>query len=128
MKSLEDLEKALEIGLKEWESTIVEKHTKKMGLKVVREVTQKTPVKTGNLKRRWFSRVDKEKGQIVIFVYNDAEYAPHVNYGHRIVKAGKTIGKREGKFMLEDGIETYKQNYMKDDVEEMLSDLRKAMK
>lgn len=128
MKSLEDLERAFRTGLTEWESNILEKRSRIMGHKIVREVKRLTPAPTGNMRRRWFFRIDKESGNILIWVSNDADYAPHVNYGHRIVRARKTVGKVQGRFMLEKGIETYQDTYMKEDVEAMLADLREAMK
>lgn len=128
MKSLEDLEKAFETGLNAWEKEIADKHAGQMGQKVVREVKQITPVgDTGNLRRSWFCKIDKENNQIIIRICNPTEYAPLVNYGHRLVRNGKTVGKVNGKQMLEKGIAEYQKSYMKKDVEAMLKELRKAM-
>ncbi len=128
MKSLEDLEMAFESGLQAWEEEIVKKRAAVMGMKVIREIKRLTPHITGNLKRRWFFRVEMRDGELVIWVSNDAEYAAPVNYGHRIVRGGKTVGKTQGKMMLEKGIQTYKDTYMQQDVEDMLEDLKGAMK
>lgn len=128
MKSLEDLERAFQIGLLEWEENIVKKQAQKMSMKIVREVRRKTNAPTGNLRRRWFGRVEKQKGQIIIYICNDTEYASWVNDGHRIVRGGKTIGMAKGRHMLENGIEIYKKTYLKEDIEEMLDKLRGAMK
>lgn len=128
MKSLEDLEAALERGLSSWEQEIMEKHANRMGHKIVREVKRLTPVNTGNLRRRWFARIDRQSRQIIIWVANDAEYAASVNNGHRVVRAKKTVGFSKGKYMLEKGIQTYQITYMKQDIEEMLKELGKALK
>lgn len=128
MRSLEDLEMALEHGLSAWDNEIVEKHARKMGLKVVKLVKKETPVKTGNLRRRWRARLDREKKQVIIWIENDAEYAEAVNNGHRVVRAKKTVGYAQGWNMLEKGIQTYKTEQMPKDVEAMFDDLRKALK
>ncbi len=127
MKSLEDLEKALERGLNAWENEIVGKQAQQMGLKIVREVKRNTPHISGNLKRRWSSRAEKQEKDIKIYIENDADYAAYVNNGHRIVSGGKTVGFKEGKHMLEEGIASYQNNYMKDDVEQMFNRLKRSM-
>ena len=106
VKSLEDLEDAFENGLRAWEEEIV----------------------TGNLKKRWFFQIEERDGELVIWISNDVEYAAPVNYGHRIVRGGKTVGKTQGKFMLEKGIQVYQDTYMEQDVMDMLNDLKEAMK
>lgn len=128
MKSLEELETAFESGLRAWEEEIVKKRAAAMGMKIIREIKRLTPHITGNLKRRWFFEVEECGGEIVIRISNDAEYAASVNDGHRIVRGGKTVGKTTGKHMLEKGIRTYKDTYMREDVEAMLNDLKGAMK
>lgn len=128
MRSLEDLERAFESGLTVWEKGIVKKRASVMGHKIVREVKRETPVNTGNLRRRWFFRLEERSGEIVIVISNDADYAAAVNNGHRIVRAKKTAGVVKGRHMLEKGIETYQSRYLKTDVEDMLQDLRQAMK
>ena len=107
MKSLEDLEDVFQAGIDAWENDIVYTHASVMGHKIVREIKRLTPVDTGNLRRRWFFRVDKATGDVIIWISNDAEYAPHVNNGHRIVRAKKTVGKTKGRHMLEKGMQEY---------------------
>lgn len=64
-----------------------------------------TPVKTGFLRRMWFTTPTLEiKGGIEKELFNAAEYALYVNNGHRIVRHGKTAGFVKGKFMLEKAI------------------------
>lgn len=128
MKSLEDLEDAFETGLLTWEKEIVKKKAAVMGHKAVREIKRLTKVVTGNLRRRWFFTVEEKDGEIIIWISNDAEYAAPVNYGHRIVRGGKTVGKAQGRFMLEEGIQVYVDAYMQQDIEEMLEELKRAMR
>ncbi len=127
MKSLEDLERAFDRGLNAWESEIVARHAEKMGQKIVREVKRETKVVTGNLRRRWDSRVEKRSGGADIILENDAEYAAPVNDGHRIVRGGKTVGMAAGRHMLEKGIANYQNVYLKDDLQGMVDDLGKKM-
>lgn len=128
MKSLEDLEKAFDRGLNAWESNVLSLDAMQIGQKLVREVKRKTPVKTGNLRRRWDSSVQKGNGDLQIIVSNDAEYAAPVNNGHRVVIHGKERGYKEGHHMLERGISSYQDNYLKDDLEQMINHLNQAMK
>jgi len=126
MRTLEDLEAAFAAGLADWQKTIMVRHARIMGLKLVREAKRLTPVDTGNLRRRWFFRVE-ESGGILIWVMNDAEYAAYVNNGHRIVRGAGTAGFVRGRHMLENAVDCYRENYMRQDVEAMLQDLRRAM-
>lgn len=128
MKSLEDLERAFDRGLNTWEQDIVVSHAEKMAQKVVREVKRETKVRTGNLRRRWDSRVEKKSDGADIILTNDADYAAPVNNGHRIVSHGRTIGYKEGRHMLETGIAAYQNVYMKDDLQAMVDDLGKKMR
>lgn len=128
MKSLEDLERAFDRGLNAWESEIVAKRAEKMGQKIVREVKRETKVVTGNLRRRWDSRVEGRSDGADIIIENDAEYAEPVNNGHRVVRGGKTVGYAEGRHMLEKGISAYQNVYMKDDLQGMVDDLGKKMR
>ena len=127
MRSLEDLEAMFAVGMTSWQKAIVMRHARIIGLKLVREAKKLTPVDTGNLRRHWFFRVE-ETGDIRIWVLNDAEYAAYVNNGHRIVRGGHTAGFVQGKHMLEKAIDAYREKYMKQDVEAMLENLRRAMR
>lgn len=62
-----------------------------------------TKVPGGNLKRNWFTTPIQETASgIQKELYNNVEYAPHVNYGHRVKnKNGEVVGFVKGKFMLE---------------------------
>ena len=111
-----------------WESGIVERHAARMGQKIVREVKRGTNVVSGNLRRRWFSHVEKRSQDTNIIISNDADYAPYVNNGHRIVRGGRTVGMAAGKHMLENGIMLYRENYLADDVRTMLDELKGALR
>lgn len=128
MKSLEDLERAFDRGLDAWQSEIVTEHAKRMGEKIVGEVKRETKVISGNLRRRWDSRVEGRSDGADIIIENDAEYAEPVNNGHRVVRGGKTVGYAEGRHMLEKGISAYQNVYLKDDLQGMVDDLGKKMR
>lgn len=68
MRSLEDLERAFDRGLNAWESGKVLTVAGRMGQKCVREVKRKTPVITGNLRRRWRSSAEKQGNDVVIIL------------------------------------------------------------
>lgn len=60
---------------------------------VLRKVTEKTPVDTGNLKRSWYvTDVQKQGRDYVVFVGSDLDYAKYVEYGHRVGEAGWVNG------------------------------------
>ncbi len=128
MKSLEDLEKAFDRGLSSWERDIVTRRAAVMSTKVVREIKRETPVDTGLLRRTWKSEVKKVDGDVIVVMQNATEYAAHVNNGHRIVIHGKERGYKPGHHMLEKGIRQYQDIYMKDDLQQMIDDLNKAMR
>lgn len=56
---------------------------------------RKKLVDTGNYKRSWRAQVDKRGIETKIECINEAEYASHLEYGHRIVtRTGKDTGKK----------------------------------
>lgn len=59
-------------------------------------------VKTGTLRRNYnFEGVEKSNGEYRLEVYNNIEYAPHVEYGHRIVVYGHWTGRvKRGEYTL----------------------------
>lgn len=58
-------------------------------------------VKTGNYRGSWNADIDKKGRETVIKCINDAEYASHLEYGHRIVtRTGKDTGRKtHGRFV-----------------------------
>lgn len=86
-----------------------------------------TSVDTGNLREAW-KRSTPENGRVD--VYNNTEYAAHVEYGHR-QKVGQyvpAIGKRlkkpfvEGRHMLRDAVQQRRDSFA-EDAEDILKGL-----
>lgn len=83
-----------------------------------------TPVDTGQLRSGW-KRSRAENGRVT--VYNNTEYAAHVEWGHRQEKGRyiPAIGKRlkkpfvEGRHMLRDAV-AESEEYLEDDIAEIL--------
>ena len=70
----------------------------------VKEAKEQTNVISGHMRRSWRSApaIKSAKGEATKTMINTADYAPYVNYGHRIVnKSGETIGWVKGQFILE---------------------------
>lgn len=69
--------------------------------RVFRAIVKNTPVDTGFLRESWNIDDVKKKGSVYeIEISNDVEYASYVEYGHRIVRGGNTLGWKDGVFML----------------------------
>lgn len=78
------------------------------------ETTKETPVDTGYLRENWQSRPARKQGNGYSGSYsNNVFYGLYVNYGHRLVRNGKTIGYVPGFFMLEAGQEHVSRNYQR---------------
>ena len=86
----------------------LQKLVKKCGGKLLRNVKQRTPVDTGQLRRSW----ELEKDDLYVKVFNNTKYGLHVEYGHRIVgRDGKVKGVAEGVYMLKTSFEKTKNNW-----------------
>ena len=69
--------------------------------RVFQATVKNTPVDTGFLRESWNIDDVKKKGSVYeIEISNDVEYAAYVEYGHRIVSGGDTLGWKDGVFML----------------------------
>ena len=98
-----------------------------MGETLVGRVKDLTPVDTGNLRQSW-KRTRPKNGRVE--VYNDTEYASHVEWGHRqkvgryVPAIGKTRKKPfvEGSHMLRDAVAETKETF-KEDMTEILEGL-----
>ncbi len=78
------------------------------------KVKKKTPVDKGTLRRNWQASNAKHFGGVfLIDIYNNTEYAPFIENGHRIKRGGKTVGYRTGVFMLRDAIKEVDDNWDK---------------
>ena len=75
-------------------------------------VSQKaTPIKTGYGRSQWISIPAQRTGNGWRGEYsNNVEYLLYLNFGHRIVRNGKTISYVVGRFFLEAGVEHMKRN------------------
>ena len=72
-----------------------------LGNTLLRGTRRRTPVDTGHLRRNWFVSSVRQRGDVFeIEIYNNTEYAPWVENGHRIVRNGNTVGWCDGVFML----------------------------
>lgn len=67
------------------------------GRSLLKKTIEKTPVKTGNLRRNWSSKNKKLPDGYKIIVFNQTEYAPYVEYGHRTKQNTRFV---QGRFML----------------------------
>lgn len=80
---------------------MVQQVLQELGDILLRDVKRKTPVDTGHLRRNWYlSKVEKHGEWYDVTVYNNVEYAPYVENGHRIVVKGVTVGFVDGVYML----------------------------
>lgn len=71
------------------------------------DAKRNTPVVTGFMRRSWHASpaVKSKSGEVTKTLANTADYAPYVNYGHRIVnKKGETVGFVKGQFILEKAV------------------------
>jgi uncharacterized protein (DUF885 family) len=77
----------------------------------------------GHMRRNWFvTPTKKTSSGVEKKLFNTAEYASYVNYGHRIVRKGITLGFVKGKFILERAInkvETVMVNEFRKAIEEV---------
>ncbi|NLY20127.1 MAG: hypothetical protein GXZ08_02435 [Tissierellia bacterium] len=66
----------------------------KVGLAIVADIKDNTPIgETGFLKKGTdFENAYKDGKDVALPVYNNVEYAAHVNYGHRTVSGGYVPG------------------------------------
>lgn len=88
------------------------KFLKQTAEKLLTRTKKLTPADTGKLRGSW-QRSEPEGNSID--VYNNTEYAPYVEFGHRIVAFGKDTGKvKEGVFMLRDAVDESSDNFVKD--------------
>lgn len=85
------------------------------------ETTLQDLVKTGNYRRNWTSDVDKKGKNTVIKCINNAEYASHLEYGHRIVTRSSvdTGRKTQGRFVGRTAINRTRK-FISDDVKKLL--------
>lgn len=72
---------------------------KLQGEDLKRNIKEFTPKDTGTLRNGWHRRTI---GKLTQIIYNDVEYALHVNYGHRVGKNNFKV--KRGAYMLQKGL------------------------
>lgn len=76
---------------------------KRVGVQAQRRVSNATPVDTGNLRRNWNINGASISGSLIsLELYNNVEYAPFIENGHRTRGGGSWV---PGHFMLRDTVE-----------------------
>lgn len=69
--------------------------------RVFQATVKNTPVDTGYLRESWNIDDIKKRGNVYeIEISNSVEYSSFVEFGHRIVVGGNTLGWKDGVFML----------------------------
>lgn len=70
-----------------------------MAYRAERKIKKRTPVDTGDLRKRWtVGKVIRKGNSYIVEIYNNLEYAPYVEFGHR---TGADLTKWvEGRFMM----------------------------
>lgn len=97
MKGINEWLKKLERMEKEFPETVEMALNDEANLIIgeVRKEKYKNP--TGTLKNAWGKETT---GPLQRTIFNNTEYVNHVEYGHRIVRNGKTVGFVRGKYTL----------------------------
>lgn len=99
---LDELEKALTKMIENKYPEEFEKVVLQLAYELQGSCKELTPQRTGRLKDGWrVGKVLKNEGGVYVEVYNNVEYAEHVNYGHRTGQSGF----KDGVFMLEISME-----------------------
>lgn len=82
---------------------LLPKYANTMAAELVAIAKKNTPVgETGDLRQGW--SMDRAQtslsGEAKARVYNNTEYGPHVEYGHRVIIDGKVRGYVEGQYFF----------------------------
>lgn len=90
------------------------------------ETMKETPVDTGYLRGQWEPHPAKRTSSGWESGYsNNVEYGLYVNYGHRVVRNGKTVGYSTGFFMLEAG-EEFAREHLKQYFDEEIANIKQG--
>lgn len=90
------------------------------------ETMKETPVDTGYLRGQWEPHPAKRISSGWESGYsNNVEYGLYVNYGHRVVRNGKTVGYSTGFFMLEAG-EEFAREHLKQYFDEEIANIKQG--
>lgn len=87
----------------------------KEGMRFIREVKNRTPVDTGDLRNHWkLDGISRDGDELKVWFVNSMEYATHVEYGHaKPYKAGAAEGSAdwvEGYFMMTVSLQVIQKN------------------
>lgn len=94
VKLRDKLEKLQRTDIEKFQEDMV----KELAARLLRKVIKNTPSDTGNLRRSWaVGNVVKNGTTYEVEVFNNTEYAPYVEYGHRTANHSGWV---QGKFML----------------------------
>jgi len=98
MRALEELQNRLgEAIMTEQIKILAENILLEIGNRLMAATKEKTPVDTGELRRNWFlSDLKWDGDNLELELYNNVEYAAHVEYGHaqEVGRFVPTLGKR----------------------------------
>lgn len=94
LKKLQDNFSKLEADMRK---KVCKQIAQSAGRSLLKKATEKTPVKTGNLRRNWSSKNKKLPDGYKTTIFNQTEYAPYVEYGHRTKQNTRFV---EGRYML----------------------------
>lgn len=90
------------------------------------ETMKETPVDTGYLRGQWEPHPAKRTSSGWESGYsNNVEHGLYVNYGHRVVRNGKTVGYSTGFFMLEAG-EEFAREHLKQYFDEEIANIKQG--
>lgn len=100
VRSLEKFSKDLENLIKDQDRILTEA-LNEVALRLYRLVVKDTPVDTSWLQQGWYIGAVKKRGsEYYVELTNAVEYAEYIEYGHRLVVNGVTIGWVDGVFMM----------------------------
>ena len=110
IKELEDYRKDLSIFGKIEFDNFLKKFLLEQANRILAKTKKKTPVDTGALINAWeLGPIEGSGTDIFVEIKNPMEYATYVEYGHRIVGHGSSVGIElgwvDGRFMLKKSID-----------------------
>ena len=99
-KELKDLQKAVQSKINNSDE-LLKVCVNDIALRVYRTANKLTPVDTGWLRENWvLGPIEKTGSYYEVIIENPTEYAEFIEYGHRLVVGGVTVGWVDGRFML----------------------------
>ena len=110
IKELEDYRKKLSIFGKIELDDFLKKFLLEQANRILGKTKKKTPKITGTLRNAWeLGPIESSGTDIFVEIKNPMEYATYVEYGHRVVGHGSSVGIEfgwvDGRFMLKTSID-----------------------